>query len=127
VVIASNHAGDDLYRFETKASGRGEFYARQVLSSVNYGLGNDVVDFLHGWLNYQIEHHLFPDLPMLKYQQIQPKVKEVCERYGLPYVQEGVFKRARRLLDIMVGKTSMKRVERVAKTTPESAAAQAAE
>jgi fatty acid desaturase len=85
------------------------------------------VDFLHGWLNYQIEHHLFPDLPMLKYQQIQPKVKEVCERYGLPYVQEGVFKRARRLLDIMVGKTSMKRVERVAKTTPESAAAQAAE
>jgi fatty acid desaturase len=127
LVIASNHAGDDLYRFETKASGRGEFYARQVLSSVNYRLGSDVVDFLHGWLNYQIEHHLFPDLPMRKYQQIQPKVKEICERYGLPYTQEGVFKRARRLIDIMVGNTSMKRVERVVKATPERPAAQAAE
>jgi hypothetical protein len=64
---------------------------------------------------------------MRKYQQIQPKVKEICERYGLPYAQEGVFKRARRLIDIMVGNTSMKRVERVVKATPERSAAQAAE
>jgi fatty acid desaturase len=127
VVIATNHAGDDLYRFDTKASSRGEFYARQVLSSVNFRLGNDVVDFLHGWLNYQIEHHLFPDLPMRKYQQIQPQVKEICERYGLPYAQEGVFKRVKRLVDIMVGNTSMKRVERVEKAAPARVAAQAAE
>lgn len=113
LIIAPNHAGDDLYRFDTKASGRGEFYARQILSSVNYALGRDVIDFAHGWLNYQIEHHLFPDLPMLKYQQIQPQVRAICEKYGLPYAQESVWKRARRLVDIMVGKTSMKRATRV--------------
>ena len=42
-------------------------------------LGGDVNDFLHGWLNYQIEHHLFPDLPPLRYRQLQPKVKARCE------------------------------------------------
>lgn len=118
LVIATNHAGEDLFRFDTKASGRGEFYARQILSSANFSLGNDVIDFFHGWLNYQIEHHLFPDLPMRKYQQIQPEVKKICEYYGIPYTQNSVFKRAKKLLDIMVGKTSMKRVERVEKGIP---------
>jgi fatty acid desaturase len=30
--------------------------------------GGNVNDFLHGWLNYQIEHHMFADLSMLSYQ-----------------------------------------------------------
>jgi len=124
-VIATNHAGDDLYRFETKAAGRGEFYARQILSSVNCALGSDPVDFLHGWLNYQIEHHLFPDIPMRQYQKIQPRVRAICEKYGVPYVQESVFKRLGRLVDIMVGKTSMKRAVRVEKPQGQGLAAAA--
>ncbi|MEK7863507.1 MAG: hypothetical protein AAB295_09615, partial [Chloroflexota bacterium] len=39
------------------------------------------------------------------------RIRAICEKYGVPYVQEGVFKRAKRLLDIMVGKTTMKRVD----------------
>ncbi|RYE78351.1 MAG: fatty acid desaturase [Myxococcales bacterium] len=123
LVIASNHAGDDLYRFETKPAGRGEFYARQILCSVNYALGNDRTDFLHGWLNYQIEHHLFPDLPMRQYQRIQPRVKAIAEKYGIPYVQESVFKRAKKLVDIMTGATSMKRATRVTKAPARPVAA----
>jgi linoleoyl-CoA desaturase len=38
-----------------------------------------------GNLSYQIEHHLFPDLPSNRYQEIAPKVQEVFERYGLTY------------------------------------------
>ncbi len=116
LVIASNHAGDDLYRFEGKATDRAEFYARQVMGSVNYETGGDLRDFLHGFLNYQIEHHVFPDLPMRRYQQIQPRVKAICEKYGVPYVQEGVFKRAKRLVDIMVGKTAMLRGRTLSRT-----------
>ncbi len=108
-VIATNHAGDDLYRFDTPAPGRGEYYLRQVVGSVNFRTGGDLNDFLHGFLNYQIEHHLFPDLPPRQYQRIQPAVRAVCEKHGVPYVQQSVFGRVRQLVNIMTGRTSMLR------------------
>lgn len=107
-LIAPNHAGDDLYRFHGRAAGHQEFLVRQVLGSVNYATGNDVIDFFQGFLNYQIEHHLWPDLPARKYQQYQPRVKALCEKHGVPYVQESVLRRAEKLVDIMVGKTFMR-------------------
>ncbi|HEX4974512.1 MAG TPA: fatty acid desaturase [Pseudomonadales bacterium] len=67
-------------------------------------------DFLHGWLNYQIEHHLFPAMPLRQYQLIQPEVKALCEKHGIAYLQESVWKRLIKALEIMVGKTSMARV-----------------
>lgn len=106
-IIVPNHAGDDVYRFETPISDKAEFYVRQVVGSVNYPGGTNVKDFLQGWLNYQIEHHLWPDLSMLQYQRLQPQVQALCEQYGVPYVQENVFKRLGRTLRIMVGKLSM--------------------
>ena len=108
VLIAPNHAGDDLYRFDTRATNHAEYCVRQVIGSVNYATGTDLVDFLHGGLNYQIEHHLWPNLPLSKYQQAQPRVKALCEKHGVPYVQEGVFRRVKKLVDIMVGRTSMR-------------------
>ncbi len=107
IIIAPNHAGDDVFRYESRTRDINEFYIRQVVGSVNYPCGNDRVDFMHGWLNYQIEHHLFPDLPLLKYQQYQPRIKQLCEKYGVPYLQESVFVRMRKLTEIMVGKKSM--------------------
>jgi fatty acid desaturase len=38
-----------------------------------------------GNLGYQVEHHLFPDLPSTRYAEAAPQVKDICERYGLPY------------------------------------------
>ncbi len=38
-----------------------------------------------GNLSFQIEHHLYPDLPSNRYQEIAPKVQELFERYGLTY------------------------------------------
>jgi len=116
-VIGPNHTGDDLYRFDDRPASRAEFYVRQIIGSVNFRTGGDLVDFAHMWLNYQIEHHLFPDVPMLAYQKMQPKVKAICEKYGIPYVQESVFKRAKKMYDIAVGKTSMLRGVRRAKPT----------
>ena len=106
-IIAPNHAGDDVYRFDTPAKGRAELYVRQVAGSANYATGGDVRDFLQGFLNYQIEHHLFPTLSPRKYQQMQPRVKAICAKYGVPYVQQSVFRRVKKLVDVMVGNTSM--------------------
>lgn len=109
LVIVPNHAGDDIERFEGSTRGRESFYYRQVAGSTNYNCGNDFVDFFQGFLNYQIEHHLFPDIPMRMYQKIQPEVREICERHGVPYVQESVWIRLRKTVEIMIGRTSMRR------------------
>mgnify|MGYP000394347337 CR=1 FL=1 len=110
LVIVPNHAGDDVMMFEEKGKGRGEFYLRQILGSVNYPTGSDFNDFFYGWLNYQVEHHLWPDIPLSQYQYVQPKVVEVCKKHGIPYRQDSVFKRLFKAMDIMVGRTSMLKV-----------------
>ncbi|MDO9236385.1 MAG: fatty acid desaturase [Aquabacterium sp.] len=109
LVIVPNHTGDDLFLFEDTVNTKSEFFLRQITGSTNFKTGGDFNDFMHGWLNYQIEHHLWPDLPMKQYQQLQPQVKALCEKYGVPYVQESVWKRLKKTVDIMVGNTSMPR------------------
>ena len=83
------------------------------MGSVNYNTGGDVRDALHGWLNYQIEHHLFPNLPLSQYQKMQPKVKALCAKHNIEYRQESVFKRAKMTIELLVGKTKMLRVHGV--------------
>lgn len=107
-LIVPNHAGGDLYRFDRRADDKETFYLRQVVGSANYGTGSDFFDFLQGGLNYQIEHHIFPDLPLLKYQQYQPRVKAICEKHGVPYVQESLFERVRKFFAIIMGTASMR-------------------
>ena len=105
-VIIPNHAAADIYRFEEPAKGRGEFYLRQIIGTVNYNTGSNQIDFLHGWLNYQVEHHLFPAIPLNHYQEMQPIVKKICANHNLPYRQENVFKRLWMTIELMVGKTN---------------------
>ena len=107
MVIVPNHCGDDLYRFDAPVTDKAEFYVRQVLGSVDYRTGSDLNDFLHGWLNYQIEHHLWPDLPLLRYQQLQPRVQALCAKYRVPYVQQGVLRRFWKAVQVMTGMRSM--------------------
>jgi fatty acid desaturase len=112
LMIVPNHAGADLYRFDGPAWGKGEFYARQIAGTANYRCGGDGTDLLHGWLNYQIEHHVWPDLTLRQYRLAQPRLKAVCERYGVPYVQESVFRRFRKMAAIALGDAAMRRAAR---------------
>ena len=41
--------------------------------------------FSSGNLCYQIEHHLFPDLPSNRYAEIAVRVRALCDKYDLPY------------------------------------------
>jgi len=110
LVIVPNHSADDIYMFTEPHKSTGEFYLRQIMGSVNYNTGSDLIDFAHGFLNYQIEHHLFPNIPHSYYQKMQPIVKEVCKKHNLEYRQESVFKRAFMTIELMVGKTKPLRV-----------------
>lgn len=113
LVIVPNHSAEDIYMFNEPHKGEGEFYLRQIMGSVNYNTGSDLIDFAHGWLNYQIEHHLFPNLPLSQYQKMQPIVKGICKKHNLEYRQESVFKRIKMSVELMVGKTKLLRVDGV--------------
>lgn len=109
LVIVPNHAGDDVHRFDSSSTDRPDFYVRQIIGSVNFETGGELRDLFHAYLNYQIEHHLWPDLPPAAYQRAAPRVREICEKHGVPYVQESVWTRARKTIDVMVGRASMLR------------------
>jgi linoleoyl-CoA desaturase len=64
---------------------RAGWYARQVMGSSNFEAGW-LGRILSGHLGFQIEHHLFPNLPAWRYPAIAPRVRAICERHGLPYV-----------------------------------------
>ena len=111
LVIVPNHSAEDIYMFSEPHKSTGEFYLRQIMGSVNYNTGTDFLDFVHGFLNYQIEHHLFPNMPHSYYQKMQPIVKDICKKHNLEYRQESVWKRIGMTIDLMVGKTKLLRVD----------------
>jgi NADPH-dependent stearoyl-CoA 9-desaturase len=86
-IIFCGHFPDGTVVFDeadTVDETRGQWYYRQLLGSANL-TGSAPFHLLTGNLSFQIEHHLFPDIPSCRYPEIGPRVREVCARYGLPY------------------------------------------
>jgi len=86
-IIFCGHFPDGTEQFteeETENETRGEWYYRQMLGSANL-TGGKLFHILAGNLSYQIEHHLFPDLPAHRYGEIAEEVREIRERHGIPY------------------------------------------
>ena len=86
-IIFCGHFPDQTYTFseeETADETRGAYYVRQLLGAANIE-GGPLFHVISGNLGYQVEHHLYPDMPSTRYAEIAPRVKELCERYGLPY------------------------------------------
>lgn len=87
VVILCGHFADGAEKFNPEVledETKPEWYLRQMLGSANFDAG-PVLAFLSGNLCYQIEHHLFPDLPSNRYAEIAQRVRAVCATYDLPY------------------------------------------
>jgi linoleoyl-CoA desaturase len=86
-IIFCGHFPDQTYTFsedEVAGENRGRFYVRQLLGAANIE-GSPLFHVLSGNLGYQVEHHLYPDMPSTRYAEIAPQVREICERYRLPY------------------------------------------
>jgi len=88
-VIMCGHFPEGVATFEKKAipdrETRGEWYVRQMLGSANIS-GSAATHMMTGNLSFQIEHHLFPDLPSNRYAEVAPQVKAIFDEYQLPYV-----------------------------------------
>jgi fatty acid desaturase len=87
MIIFCGHFPEDVQEFsveETKDETRGMWYFRQILGSANLA-GGKLFHILSGNLSFQIEHHLFPDIPAHRLAEISTEVRGICDRYGIPY------------------------------------------
>ncbi|QCW51468.1 acyl-CoA desaturase [Nocardioides dongxiaopingii] len=87
VIIFCGHFPDGALHFtedEIEDETRAEWYLRQILGAANFK-GGPLLHILSGNLGFQIEHHLFPDLPSNRYAEISVRVRELCDKYGIPY------------------------------------------
>ncbi|WP_216894115.1 fatty acid desaturase family protein [Nocardia alni] len=86
-VIFCGHFPDGAEKFtkgDVENETQGEWYLRQMLGSANIS-GSALTHFMSGNLSHQIEHHLFPDLPSNRLASIAVRVREMCDKYDLPY------------------------------------------
>ncbi|OUS31121.1 acyl-CoA desaturase [Gammaproteobacteria bacterium 45_16_T64] len=93
-IIFCGHFTEDAETFPKEIienESRGQWYLRQLRGSSNL-VGGRMFDFLTGNLSHQIEHHMFPDVPGVRYAELSEKVQDICVRYGQNY-NTGSFKK----------------------------------
>jgi linoleoyl-CoA desaturase len=63
----------------------------QMLTTTNFANKNRMLSWYVGGLNYQVEHHLFPNICHIHYRKLSPIVQRTAEEFGLPYKSEPTF------------------------------------
>ncbi|MGC4853917.1 fatty acid desaturase family protein [Micromonospora sp. DT4] len=91
--FAPNHKGIPMPTAEDEL----DFLRKQVLTSRNVR-GSRLVDTALGGLNYQIEHHLFPNMPRANLRRAQPIVRAYCAEQGISYAETGLVESYRQAL-----------------------------
>ena len=84
--FAPSHKGMAIIRPGQKL----DFLRRQVLTSRNVS-GGRLIAFMLGGLNFQIEHHLFPNMPRSALRRAQPLVRAHCHNLGLAYSEASLL------------------------------------
>ena len=86
-IIFCGHFPDGAQRFteeELEGETRPQWYLRQMLGAANFE-GGPLLHIMSGNLGFQIEHHLYPDLPSNRYAEISVRVRDLCSRYRIAY------------------------------------------
>lgn len=64
-----------------------DWAVHQLKTTANFATKNKILSWLIGGLNFQIEHHLFPNISHIHYPAISQIIKETCKEYGIPYIE----------------------------------------
>ena len=62
-----------------------EWAVHQVATTSDFAPNNPLVTWFLGGLNFQVVHHLFPEVSHVHYRKIQPIVKQTCADFGITY------------------------------------------
>lgn len=63
----------------------------QLETTSNFAPKSNILYWLVGGLNYQVEHHLFPNICHIHYKKLSKIVKATAEEFGIPYHSEPTF------------------------------------
>ncbi len=63
----------------------------QLKTTANFARGSRLLSWYVGGLNFQVEHHLFPNICHIHYKEISKIVKSTAEAYGIPYLEHKTF------------------------------------
>ena len=64
-----------------------DWAVHEMLTTANFAKENRLLTWFTGGLNYQIEHHLFPNVCHVHYKTIAPIVQRTAQEFGVPYNQ----------------------------------------
>lgn len=95
-VFAPNHKGMPILAPGTRL----DHLRQQVLTSRNV-IPNLAVDYMYGGLNYQIEHHLFPNMPRNRLKDARPVIRAFCADHGVPYHETGFWRSNQEILSYL--------------------------
>lgn len=85
VQITLSHFSMETYHGHPNEVFKGSGYALLQLQTTMDIECNPWLDFFHGGLQFQIEHHLFPRLPRHRLREMKSKVQELCRKHNVPY------------------------------------------
>ena len=85
--FAASHIGMPVLATDSRI----DFLRRQVLMSRNVS-GGRAPSFAMGGLNYQIEHHLFPNMPRPSLRRVRPIVRQFCQDSSITYQEVTIFR-----------------------------------
>jgi len=63
----------------------------QLYTTVDFARNSAFVSFFTGGLNFQIEHHLFPQICHIHYKPISEIVQKTAYEYNIPYFENPTF------------------------------------
>lgn len=93
LIFQPAHVIEETAFFEPDEHGSVEnnWAIHQMKTTSNFANGSMLFSWFIGGLNYQIEHHLFPNICHVHYRNIAAIVKETAEEYNIPYLQHKTF------------------------------------
>ncbi|CAM8923818.1 unnamed protein product [Rhodiola kirilowii] len=77
-----NHFSANVYMGAPKGN---DWFEKQTNGTIDISCSK-WMDWFHGGLQFQLEHHLFPRMPRCQLRNISPVVKDLCKKHNLPYV-----------------------------------------
>lgn len=96
IVFQLAHVVENVHYFSPNEKGEisNNWITHELMTTSNFATHNLFLTSLIGGLNFQIEHHLFPQISHVHYPKISKIIKETVCEYGLPYYENETFFKA---------------------------------
>ncbi|SDK28662.1 linoleoyl-CoA desaturase [Catalinimonas alkaloidigena] len=96
LVFQTAHVVEETLHPQVNAEGciENQWAIHQLVTTANFSRKNRLLSWYVGGLNYQVEHHLFPNINHIHYRPLSEIVKATAAEFDLPYHDQPTFLKA---------------------------------